>query len=155
MLTSSVGVLLYAGIPYVARGGCGRTPQGAMLGAGIDEAPASASSSLPDVPDLSLRDAATEAADPLLIEMSLLAAARRLLAEEPAEALRLCDEHAHRYARGALSEEREAYSIIALARLGRFTEAERRYVDFQAEYPASTFHVSLREALEPTDPQPR
>lgn len=85
--------------------------------------------------------------DDLSAEMRLLSEARRELPEDPATALVLLDQHRDRYPRGALAEEREAYTILALHALGRAHDVERRYVDFRGDYPTSSFLPTLAEAL--------
>jgi len=88
---------------------------------------------------------AAEAGDDLSAEMRLLSEARSSLAEDPAEALALLDQHRERYARGVLREEREAYAILLLRRLDRAEDAERRLVDFRMDFPNSNFDAVLRE----------
>lgn len=90
---------------------------------------------------------AEETGDDLSAEMRLLSEARRTMPEDPSEALALLDQHRERYPRGALREEREAYSILILRRLEHTTDAERRYVDFRARFPESSFLPVLDEAL--------
>jgi hypothetical protein len=102
-------------------------------------------------PDTSLARAhgstasAAEAGDDLNAEMRLLSEARISLAEDPAEALALLEQHRERYPLGALREEREAYSILLLRRLDRAEDAERRLFDFRMDFPGSNFDAVLRE----------
>ncbi len=126
------------------------------LGTLDDDAPPVAAPPLPTVPVLpdgtSLARAhggeasAAEAGDDLSAEMRLLSEARASLAEDPAEALALLDQHRERYPRGVLREEREAYSILLLRRLDRGEDAERRLVDFRLDFPDSNFDAVLRDA---------
>jgi len=86
--------------------------------------------------------------DDLSAEMRLLSEARDELGEdEPELCLTLLDQHRERFPAGALAEERDAYSILALHALGRDQEVERRYVDFRADYPESSFNDRLARAL--------
>lgn len=85
-------------------------------------------------------------------ERNLLDKARRQLAsDEPARALTFLEEHAQRFTRGALVEEREAMWINVLARLGRSEEAKARGEQFQARFPKSLMGASVRAALSAAD----
>jgi|GEM_PF-2961545 hypothetical protein len=88
---------------------------------------------------------AAERGDDLSAEMRLVSEARRTMAEDPVEALALLDQHRERYPRGALREEREAHAILILRRLERTLDAERRYTDFLADFPGSSFLAVLRD----------
>jgi hypothetical protein len=89
-----------------------------------------------------------ERGDDLSAEMRLLSEARDELAEEDAAScLTLLDQHRERFPTGALSEDRDAYTILALHALGREPEVERRYVDFRQDYPSSTFLDTLAREL--------
>jgi len=98
---------------------------------------------LPEVPDLSAGPppAPTGPEDPRLadigVEMRHLSRARELLADHPAEALGILEQHRRQFPQGGLSEEREAFAIEALVALGRTDLAERRYYDFVRDYPSS------------------
>jgi hypothetical protein len=85
--------------------------------------------------------------DDLSAEMRLVSEARRTMLEDPAAAIALLDQHRERYPAGALGEERDAYTILALDALARTADVERRYVDFRADYPASTFLPAIERAL--------
>jgi len=69
--------------------------------------------------------------------MRHLSRARELLADHPAEALGILEQHRRQFPQGGLSEEREAFAIEALVALGRTDLAERRYYDFVRDYPSS------------------
>lgn len=87
-------------------------------------------------------------ASTLVEERTLLDKARRQLAsDEPALALGFLEQHAQRFARGALVEEREAMWINVLVRLGRNDEAKARGEQFQARFPKSLMGASVRAAL--------
>lgn len=89
-----------------------------------------------------------ERVDALSAEMRLLSEARVELGnDDAASALTLLEQHRERFPDGALAEEREAYTILALHAVGREPEVERRYVDFRRDYPDSTFTERLTEAL--------
>ncbi len=86
--------------------------------------------------------------DDLSAEMRLLSEARSELgAEDAASCLTLLDQHRERFPEGALAEERDAYTILALHALARDQETERRYVDFRQDYPASSFIETIAHAL--------
>ena len=61
-------------------------------------------------------------------------------------------QHASRFPKGALAQEREVLAIEALVRLGRRSEAEARAENFQRRYPASTHWVRIQRLL--SDPRP-
>jgi len=85
-------------------------------------------------------------------ERVLLDQARRQLAsDEPARALVFLDQHAQRFARGMLSEEREAMRINVLVQLGRKDEAKARAAAFAARFPNSIMGSSVRAALKSAD----
>jgi hypothetical protein len=85
--------------------------------------------------------------DDLSAEMRLLSEARLTFVEDPAAALVLLDQHRERFPAGALGEERDAYTILALDALARTTDVERRYVDFRTDYPSSSFLPTIERAL--------
>jgi hypothetical protein len=74
-----------------------------------------------------------------------------LASDEPARALVFLDEHAQRFARGLLSEEREAMRINVLVQLGRTDEAKTRGEAFAARFPNSIMGSSVRAALKSAD----
>jgi len=80
-------------------------------------------------------------------EYSLLAAARRAKNTDPARALGLANEHARRYPRGMLSQEREAIAIEALLALGRTAQAKARASRFAQNYPGSPHWSRIEAAL--------
>jgi hypothetical protein len=118
--------------------------------------PASASVptvSLDDLPKASAQVAptvvprsSTPVAEDESLEVDLVSRAQKALKSTPAEALRLCDEHARRFPRGSLSQERESLGIEALSLLGRRDEAVSRAARFKQAYPASG-HLRKLEAL--------
>ncbi len=77
-------------------------------------------------------------------EAALLEQARAALKSgDSARALQRASEHAHRYPRGILIQEREVLAIQALRRLGRDAEADRRADAFAKAYPGSAFQRKL------------
>ncbi len=72
-----------------------------------------------------------------LNEAALLDGARAALGTNPRRALALTQEHARRFPRGALIQEREVIAIDALSRLGQTDAARRRASDFERRYPGS------------------
>jgi hypothetical protein len=85
-------------------------------------------------------------------ERVLLDQARRQLAsDEPARALIFLDQHGQRFARGLLSEEREAMRINVLVQLGRKDEAKARGEAFAARFPNSIMGSGVRAALKSAD----
>lgn len=102
---------------------------------------ASAQVALPAVPRASAPVAEDES-----LEVDLVSRAQKSVKSTPAEALRLCDEHARRFPRGSLSQERESLAIEALFLLGRRDEAKARAARFKQAYPASG-HLRKLEAL--------
>ena len=75
----------------------------------------------------------------LLDEATLLQRARRLSSSDPAQALRVLDEHKRRFPAGMLRPEREVLAIELLRSLSRTREAERRARDFRRDYPKSIY----------------
>ena len=62
---------------------------------------------------------------------------------DPSRALQRANEHAARYPRGVLVQEREVIAIQALRQLGRSAEAERRAAAFAKAFPGSAFQRKL------------
>jgi len=93
--------------------------------------------------------AAPAAADTLAAERRLLDRAQEaILAGDGAAALAAVGEHADRFRRGVLIEEREALHVQALALTGRADEARERGEQFLARYPRSIQRGAVRAALE-------
>lgn len=86
--------------------------------------------------------------DDLSAEMRLLSEARLELGnDDPSACIVLLDQHRERFPSGALAEERDAYTILALHALARDQEVERRYGDFRADYPESSFLDRIARVL--------
>jgi hypothetical protein len=76
-------------------------------------------------------------------EAELLEQARSALKGDPARALQRANEHAARFPRGVLVQEREVLAIQALRKLGRSAEADRRSEAFAKAFPGSAFARKL------------
>jgi hypothetical protein len=72
-------------------------------------------------------------------EADLLEQARSAIKGDPARALQRANEHAARFPRGVLVQEREVLAIQALRQLGRTAEADRRTEAFVKAFPGSAF----------------
>lgn len=103
----------------------------------VEAEPASPPIAIDDEDDDSLGD-----------EMALVARAQTALHRGLYEsALSALDEHARRFPRGDLAEEREALAVQALARAGRDDEASARASRFEARYPRSVLVPVVRAAV--------
>jgi len=93
------------------------------------------------------RTAASTGAASLAEETRLLHAAQRELAQKrTSAALALLDEHASRFPRGALAEERSAARVLALCDLGRAREARGAAEAFVRASPNSPLVPRLRDS---------
>jgi hypothetical protein len=104
-----------------------------------------------DVPDLvpSMR------AESLAEETRLLQAAQRELARKnTSAALTLLDEHAARFPRGVLAQERSAARVLALCDLGHSADARRAAEAFIRSAPQSPLVPRLRASCALTEPAP-
>jgi hypothetical protein len=79
-------------------------------------------------------------------DAQLLQEARRLVSGNPARALNLTRDHELHFPASALTEERQALQIEALARLGRRSEAAAALASFRTRFPRS-IHARRLEAL--------
>jgi len=84
-------------------------------------------------------------------EIELIDRARQALGSSPATALDLVHEHERRFARGAMTEEREVVRIAALVKLGRGAEARTRGETLLQANPASAYARRVK-ALLPSAP---
>lgn len=82
-------------------------------------------------------------------DAGLLQEARASMSQNPARALTLTRDHELHFPASALTEERQALRVEALARLGRRTEAERELQTFDTRYPRSIYRRRLQGLLEP------
>jgi hypothetical protein len=92
------------------------------------------------------RATAPEAAPSPDAEVRLLERAQDAVRSRPAEALSLAEEHARRFPRGMLVQERELIAIEALMELGRRDEAKARAERFKARFPGSS-HARRIDAI--------
>lgn len=95
----------------------------------------------PPVPSTPALDAEQDAA--------LLQQARRAVGAEPARALTLTRDHELHFPNSALTEERQALRVEALARLGRSAEAAQELAAFNARFPRSIYGRRLHTLLNP------
>lgn len=80
-------------------------------------------------------------------EFALIRRAQLALAESPAQALALTDEHARTFPSGELAQERELTAVEALARLGRTADASNRAQAFLARFPRTPYVARIERAL--------
>lgn len=80
---------------------------------------------------------AEQPTDNVKAEAALLERARTIAAGDPKRALALTKEHARRFPRGVLAQEREVIAIEALRQLGLREEADGRATRFRETYPGS------------------
>ncbi len=83
-------------------------------------------------------------------ELRLLKAAQTALDASPARALSLTAEHASRFPRSSLAQERELLAVTALLRLGRTAEARQRAEQFRQRFPSSPYAHRIAAALPAT-----
>jgi hypothetical protein len=76
-------------------------------------------------------------------------ASRALDRAEPGAALRLLDQHAHAFAKGALADEREALRVSALCRLGRADEARALRAKLAADLARSPLRARIEHDCAP------
>ncbi len=81
-------------------------------------------------------------------EAQLVADARKALRRDPRRALSLLDEVATSFPRGMLREEREALSIMALVKLGKTAEAQRRSAVFLKKHGTGPYADAVRRAVD-------
>ena len=82
-------------------------------------------------------------------DAALLQQARRAVLAEPARALTLTRDHELHFPNSALTEEREALRLEALARLGRTADAARELAVFDARFPHSIYARRLHSMITP------
>lgn len=82
-------------------------------------------------------------------DAALLQEARGLIASNPARALTLTRDHELHFPNSALTEERQALRIEALARLGRHAEAARELSVFDQRFPRSIYARRLHALPSP------
>lgn len=98
----------------------------------------------------------SESRSELAAEQSLIDTARAALARGRGEdALHAADEHAQRFPRGSLAEERETLAIQALLLIGRRADAEARAQRFHRLYPESLYGSAVDALVRVKDDHPR
>lgn len=80
-------------------------------------------------------------------EADLLRAAMEALVTEPRAVLSITNEHARRYPRGNLAQEREVIAIDALVRIGETAAARLRAERFLAANPRTAHHARIDSLL--------
>lgn len=108
--------------------------------------PPASSPSSPSNPEAS---ASASPADGPAEELALLVRIKQKASSDPAAALSLIDEGHRRFPRGSFHQERESIAILALAQLGRASEARARAEHFLDAHPQSPYAERLR-SLVPT-----
>jgi hypothetical protein len=128
-------------------------PTASVVATGAPSAEPAVPAPLPSgrVPTAASLSASATAAPEGETEIALLQRAQEALGASPARALALTGEHATRFPRGALAQEREMIAISALAGMGRSGEARARAAQFAARYPRSV-HLRRLEAIVPPAP---
>jgi hypothetical protein len=76
--------------------------------------------------------------------LAVMAARQALRANDPLKALRLLEQAQQRFRKGALTEEREALSIEALAKAGQSARASTRAQAFLTHYPRSPHAADIQ-----------
>ncbi len=122
------------------------------VGAPRENEPTIAVSSLPasQVPPSSVGAAPTPSAaqSDLVAEQGLIDTARAALSRgRGADALRAADDHARKFPRGRLAEEREMLGIQALLLTGKRGDAEARVRRFHEAYPRSLYGAAVDALL--------
>jgi hypothetical protein len=118
-----------------------------------EPAPSPPGISLNDLPSVApaptakviVRPTTTEA--PTQEEIALIGNAHDALRTNPAAALALCKQHETKFAGGHFAQEREAVAIEALVYLNRKDEAQKRFADFNRNFPSSSHRVHLESLL--------
>jgi hypothetical protein len=92
-------------------------------------------------------EAAAPSAGSAVNELQLIDEARQSLRSSPARALALADEHAQRFPRGSMAEEREVIRISALMNLGQTSRARALAQDFLRTNPGSAYARRVEAAV--------
>ncbi len=94
-----------------------------------------------------------DATERLAQERRIIDAARSALAEgDVGGALGALQQHRRRFEKGMFVEERDALTIMALAKRGRNEQADAQADRFNQRYPNSLFRDAIRAALRSTEP---
>lgn len=100
----------------------------------------------------SLAAPAPKPPSPLRQEVELMENIRTALTVDPARALVLVHEAGKRFPRGSLSEERQAFEVLALERLGHAAEASALAQSFLRRYPNGSFSARMRALVPKASP---
>lgn len=112
-------------------------------------APSAAPSTAP-APSVAATSTSSARAGDLAKERELMDVARSAVASRHSDtALKALQEHATTFPRGALSEERDALWVQALANAGRVAEARSRAATFHKRYPNSMLSAAVDAAVAP------
>jgi hypothetical protein len=111
-------------------------------------APRAASSLSAPAPSVSAAaSASAEIADGPAEELALLVQIKQSASSDPARAVALVDEGHRRFPRGSFYQERESIAVLALAQIGRTSEARERAKHFLDAHPQSPYAERLRGFL--------
>lgn len=117
---------------------------------GASSVPVFASSAIAAQPTASNSAPITAQRGDLVREREILDVARAAMARgRPTDAIVAAEEHAKKWPRGYLVEEREVVMIQALVRAGRRDEAERRAAQFRKSFGKSMLIAVVDAALKP------
>ncbi len=98
-----------------------------------------------DAPDKTAADGATpKTPSALRQEVEMVESIRAALTADPSRALALIQEARKRFPKGSLNEDRAAFEVLALERLGRNAEAEALAQRFLLRYPKGPFSARLK-----------
>jgi len=138
---SSKTAALRAAQPLAARGAQPRAHPATTASSAKDQSTSDAPS---EAPDLRAKAFIPEAIDD---ELSWLGAAQEALRRhEPTRALQLVQEHAFRFPRGALAQERRAVQLLALCELQRKQAARAVLREIEQRTPSSPLIVGIRRS---------
>ena len=92
-------------------------------------------------------EAKEDRVEDLRVEVDLLRQAKEATSHgDPSRALALLDDHASRFPKSALAQERRATRVLALCAAGRAQEARREAASFLADHPQSPLAPRVRDA---------
>lgn len=80
-------------------------------------------------------------------EIPLIKRAHGALANDPALALSLAEEHTRRFPQSSLDQERELIAITAQVRLGRLGQARTQALHFANRHPDSAYNTQIRKMV--------
>jgi len=100
---------------------------------------------VPDAPNKPAPDGATpKTPSALRQEVEMVESIRAALTADPSRALSLIQEARRRFPKGSLNEDRAAFEVLALERLGRNAEAEALAERFLRRYPNGPFSARMK-----------